>query len=709
MDFQHRLDNFQHVLGRLQSSVEALTPSLTGRKTGPAPKRSQARLKGRLLAESAAPLDNPQTLPRTSLPSFASPPEVDFLLERYHSRLAIVSSLGERFADHNYEYWNEVARRELLRDHEEALSVRDDDFEEMSERENDDILQELKHAMEEAERLKADCISAGATALQAAQHQSFYEPIKTGITRNPRSRIVPFYEPEIRGYLNGTAVAFFPDNQSAHDIVSHDYAKRKHLEINNSNQGRLRTARGSQVNALGTIALTVRFAEESKEYIREFQVLPKCVHDIILGSPFLRLTQTFTKFRHRVVKKLRGTSMRHRVCLTGSSQEMLSGWANGQSILALPDTGSDICLMSLRYAQERGYHIDTDLKHRKLLEFVDGSTAETFGRVEGFQWEFDRSDIHLHSPEVHVLENLQTDLLLGYEFLEDCDAFGTHEELFTEAELHDGIVDDLFGLLVSTIKLVTNSKVWGHGRQFAQKLGWKSPDHSHSGVLSNQGLAFRMATSLLIAQSPTEPSDLQKWHNRKPLELTTYERSCTAARGLSEPHRTSALSDARVRWKKFWAEWPGCGNTSHCTAQTPCGHGGCNYTPLDTSTTEPAPIQAATGVAPMPDLHLPDLTTASAGALPDPGPAPSVLDPTRNTIGTNAPSPVDPPGIVASSVLHVAISAPQAAPQTFADRLTIWQTISGLTRMFAKSDNKTSITTALLCLLMLHFAGISFF
>jgi hypothetical protein len=295
------------------------------------------------------------------------------------------------------------------------------------------------------------------------------------------------YEPEIPGYLNDTAVAFFPDNQSAHDIVSYDYAKRNHLKINSSTKGRLQTAKGSHVNTLGTVSRTVRFSGEPEEYIREFHVLPKCVHDIILGSPFLRLTQTFTKFRHRIVKKLRGMSPRHRVCLTGPAQEMLSGWANGQSILALPDTGSDICLMSLRYARERGYRVDTDPKHLQMLEFVDGSTAETSGRVEGFQWEFDRSDIQLHTPEIHVLEGLQTDLLLGYEFLEDSDAFGTHEELFIDAEPHDEPVDEMFGWLVSTIKLVTNSKLWGYGRQLVQTLGLKSRTRSDPGMLSSKG------------------------------------------------------------------------------------------------------------------------------------------------------------------------------------------------------------------------------
>jgi hypothetical protein len=114
------------------------------------------------LAEAAAPLDGTRTLPRTTVPSVASPPEVNFLLERYHSRLAAVNSLGERLADHNYDYWSEVARRELLRDQEETLSVGDDEFEETSEREKNDILQELSRTMEEADRLKADCISAGA-------------------------------------------------------------------------------------------------------------------------------------------------------------------------------------------------------------------------------------------------------------------------------------------------------------------------------------------------------------------------------------------------------------------------------------------------------------------------------------------------------------------------------------------------------------------
>jgi hypothetical protein len=348
-------------------------------------------------------------------------------------------------------------------------------------------------------------------------------------------RTAPKPEPQISGFLSDIAVAFFPDNQSAHDIMSHDYAKRNHFKINSLMREKFRTANGFQVSTLGTVLQPVRFAGEPETYMREFHVLPKCVHDIILGSHFLRLTQTFTKFRHRVVKTLRSIPLRHRVCLTGFSQEMLSGWANGQSILALPDTGSDICLMSLRYARERGYRVDTDPKHRQMLEFVDGSTAETFGRVEGFQWEFDRSDIHVHSPEIHVLEGLQTDLLLGYEFLEDSDAFGTYEELFIDPEPHEDSVEESFGWLACAIKLA--SKTWDNGRNIMQKLGWKTHSRSGSGMFdwdtrghtfSNCSTTDRAQRLAEVARQETPRIDhlREKLHGRERLVRTAKISGC---------------------------------------------------------------------------------------------------------------------------------------------------------------------------------------
>jgi hypothetical protein len=214
-----------------------------------------------------------------------------------------------------------------------------------------------------------------------------------------------------------------------------------------------------------------------------------------------------------------------------------------------------------------------------------------------------------------------------------------------------------------------------------------------------------MARSSLTARPPTEPSDLQKWHDRKPHELTTYEKSCAAANALPEPRKSQAVQEARDIWNRFWAQRPACNNFSQCSARTPCGHAGFNHPPPDTLTIEPSPTQTATGAT---SVHGPNpfnLTAADPGALPNPGPAPSVTAQTPNAIGRNPPSRVDPPGTATNPVLQGAATAPH---KISADRLTVWQTISGLVRMFAKSDNKRLITTALLFLLMLHLAEFFF-
>jgi hypothetical protein len=296
-----------------------------------------------------------------------------------------------------------------------------------------------------------------------------------GILRRPHATFVS--EPEILGYLNDKAVAAFPDSGSAHNIVSHDFARRNQLNIDTSTEGVVQTAAGSRVTTLGTVNLPFQFTGEHETYMQRFHVLSKSLYDVILGSPFLQTTQTFAhQFAHRIKRKLRSTSSNYRVCFTGSSHQMLAGWADGESTFALPDTGSDVCLMSLAYAKARGYRINTDYEHRKQLEFVDGSTAETMGLVEAFQWKFDLSDANVHHPNVYVLEGLQTELLFSYDFLMSSDAFGAHSALFVN---HEPSEEPLEGWLVNAIKLVRESKL---RQSLAQRIGWKSSRRHNPGM-----------------------------------------------------------------------------------------------------------------------------------------------------------------------------------------------------------------------------------
>jgi len=301
-----------------------------------------------------------------------------------------------------------------------------------------------------------------------------------GQSRQPWANATFVYEPEILGFLDSHCITAFPDNASARNLISHEFVKRNCLNVDSSAKGKLQTAAGSKVNTLGTVTVPFQFAGELEIHMQEFHVLPRCLYDVILGSPFLRMTRTFTHFAHRIGKKLRSVSSKFRVCFTGSSQQMLAGWADGESTLALPDTGSDVCPMSLKYAKARGYRIDTDHKHRKMLEFVDGSTAEALGRVEAFQWEFELSGSQVYYPDVCVLDGLQTDLLLSYDFLMESDAFSAHERLFVDTEPHEESVE---AWLVSAIKLVRESKLWNLGQKFARKFGWEFPDYASKGMI----------------------------------------------------------------------------------------------------------------------------------------------------------------------------------------------------------------------------------
>lgn len=338
-------------------------------------------------------------------------------------------------------------------------------------------LAELQRGAEEKrdEEKRMELARLRATTVTRADLQKSKSVSSAGTQEWPHGRMV--YEPEIPGYLNDKAVAAFPDSGSARNIVSHEFVKRNQLNIDTSTGGVIQTAAGSRVRTLGTVNLLFRFSGERDAYMQQFHVLSKSLYDVILGSPFLQSTKTFARqFAHRVKRKLRSISSSYRVCFTGSCRQMLAGWADGEPTNALPDTGSDVCLMSLAYARARGYRINTDYEHRKQLEFVDGSTATTMGLVEGFQWKFDLSSSQVHYPHVYVLEGLRTELLFSYEFVMSSDAFGAYSALFIS---HDPSEEPFEGWLVNAVKLVRESKL---GQRLAQRIGWESSKHHNQGM-----------------------------------------------------------------------------------------------------------------------------------------------------------------------------------------------------------------------------------
>jgi hypothetical protein len=129
------------------------------------------------------------------------------LARRYRSKVTEARSLGERLADLNFEYWNEVARRELRQDHDEKLSVTDEEFEEMHSRDKEVVSQELARVIEEAKKIRSESLSAITSAnrgewelldlkpavsenLGVGPHRGYEESLQAALEKVPQEAFV---------------------------------------------------------------------------------------------------------------------------------------------------------------------------------------------------------------------------------------------------------------------------------------------------------------------------------------------------------------------------------------------------------------------------------------------------------------------------------------------------------------------------------------
>jgi hypothetical protein len=96
-------------------------------------------------------------------------PQLDGRLTRYYEKEAQANIFGERLADLNYDYNEALTAREFRRDHDEALSTTDEQFEAGFRQDRAKVEKDLDDATEQVRELKAACDSAG---LDVEAHRS---------------------------------------------------------------------------------------------------------------------------------------------------------------------------------------------------------------------------------------------------------------------------------------------------------------------------------------------------------------------------------------------------------------------------------------------------------------------------------------------------------------------------------------------------------
>ena len=276
----------------------------------------------------------------------------------------------------------------------------------------------------------------------------------------------------IMGSLKGIRVSAIPDTGSDLNIVSDHFIKRHGIKLDSESQRPIQLP-NRKTNSTGAVSLPFSFEGEKSSFSMVFTVMPNCVHDVILSNSFLRTTETLTRFSSRLKSKFVPSLHTPRLRLLGAPKQRILGSINGRTVAALPDTGSDVILMSKHYAEELrlSLSISTEDAHRTCLEFADGTLANTYGIVFGVEWRFGKEDSTSRSCDFHIMDGLPYDVILSNDFLFESKAFSQFKDFFFEQR--EGLdLSRTFNEL-SLIKIVgpqnkAISRIHGFYRRFLQ-------------------------------------------------------------------------------------------------------------------------------------------------------------------------------------------------------------------------------------------------
>lgn len=236
----------------------------------------------------------------------------------------------------------------------------------------------------------------------------------------------------VKGSVNGALVEALPDTGADACYISEPLVSHFGLSPIHGTQRVVKLGNMRRVRSPGMVKVPWKFKGESKAHTLKCWILPGCVQDLILGNAFLRMTNTLTTFIKRIESKLVTIPTKLRLQSLGNKNQGLCGFLDGNYTTALADTGSDIMLISRKYARHLGLEINRDLENRLEIEMGDGSTAWTSGVVQDVPWSVGGKEIRC---DFHVLDSLCADVILSNDYLFDVNAFSEFTDHFIDASV----------------------------------------------------------------------------------------------------------------------------------------------------------------------------------------------------------------------------------------------------------------------------------
>jgi predicted aspartyl protease len=255
----------------------------------------------------------------------------------------------------------------------------------------------------------------------------------------------------IRSYLplrvGGKTERALADTGAQENVMCEALAKELDLIVNKSKMGSYHfvNAIGETMEAIGHTTIRCNLENDEPQSfpsgrVARFWVFSKLAEPLVVGRNFLESTGTLTGFRHRLQKMIAPQGVALRILHLELPRWRINSTINDEMVLANPDTGSDLDLMSLAYVQHRGFKIQEVEPKYQFVEFADGSQKKLSGTVL-VRFNIGSSNDEEAPRHFYVLEGLTSDVLLGNNTLEDFDAFNTYRGELVDLEEYDNDTD----------------------------------------------------------------------------------------------------------------------------------------------------------------------------------------------------------------------------------------------------------------------------
>ncbi|KAI4863042.1 hypothetical protein F4820DRAFT_471943 [Hypoxylon rubiginosum] len=231
-----------------------------------------------------------------------------------------------------------------------------------------------------------------------------------------------------------------PDTSSYDNIMSLETAQRLGFLIEES-VGDFRAANGRVIVPVGKTTASCSFATGTpytdpklESAFHVFHIFRNLPVPLIMGLRFLQITETWTKYRDRLVEEVIPMIQSPRVYSIGKYQQCLTCKLDEHVGLANVDTGSDVNLVSVSFAETRNFDLDEEY-HEVML--ANGISVLTRGRIRvkfavGLVQDAANQTIDV---EFHIFADLSSDILIRQNTIQELKIFELHSKsLITSTE-----------------------------------------------------------------------------------------------------------------------------------------------------------------------------------------------------------------------------------------------------------------------------------